>query len=397
MSKFENYITKDKVVNYILQTKAIFKFIIFLTAYCILITQYSFSQTATATVKEKEYLIGDWIPVDLFVSASSKNKVAFPNLKDSISETIEVANFTPIDTVKKGGENQYHQLVNLIVFDTGQIMLPQFQFLVNNNGTLDSITSEAILVHVAGVKIDTSKDIIPIKEPLKIPYTFKEILPFAIGFVAFAILVGLLVWFIIKRKKKPVPIDEKYLLAPHVWAFKELEKLEKEKKEFKNLIRFLPHSPFFIIQDDVKVAVTGLKYGDLIYINRDLINQYLINPHAKPFTFQEALSILVHEFAHHLGQTDHQMLDQLGKRVASNQWLSTQFVPIDPRTKFLGAQLTSSQNFLQINSNLIFIDEFQQINMQFEMKNYLTCPIINNAAHQTRDPLGDYRGKILGV
>ena len=36
-------------------------------------------------------------------------------------------------------------------------------------------------------------------------------------------------WFIIKRKKKPVPIDEKYLLAPHVWAFKELEKLEKEK------------------------------------------------------------------------------------------------------------------------------------------------------------------------
>lgn len=201
----------------------------FIISYFLFTTLNSFAQTATATVKEKEYLIGDWIPVDLFVSASSKNKVAFPNLKDSISETIEVANFTPIDTVKKGGENQYHQLVNLIVFDTGQIMLPQFQFLVNNNGTLDTITSEAILVHVAGVKIDTSKDIIPIKEPLKIPYTFKEILPFAIGFVAFAILVGLLVWFIIKRKKKPVPIDEKYLLAPHVWAFKELEKLEKEK------------------------------------------------------------------------------------------------------------------------------------------------------------------------
>jgi hypothetical protein len=228
MSKFENYITKSKIVNYILQTKPIFK-LFFFTFYLLLTTYNSFAQTATATVKEKEYLIGDWIPVDIFVSASSNNKVAFPNLKDSISETIEVANYTPIDTVKKGGENQYHQLVNLIVFDTGQIMLPQFQFLVNNNGTLDSITSEAILVHVAGVKIDTSKDIIPIKEPLKIPYTFKEILPFAIGFIVFAILVGLVVWFIIKRKKKPVPIDEKYLLPPHVWAFKELDKLEKEK------------------------------------------------------------------------------------------------------------------------------------------------------------------------
>ncbi|MFN8283234.1 MAG: hypothetical protein U0U67_08450 [Chitinophagales bacterium] len=206
-------------------SKSIFLF----TAYCILITNYTFSQTATATIKEKEYLIGDWVPVDLFVSAAANNKVTFPNLKDTISETIEVANYTPIDTVKKSGENQYHQLVNLIVFDTGQIMLPQFQFLVNNNGTLDTITSEAILVHVSGVKIDTSKDIIPIKEPLKIPLTFQEILPFAIGALVLAVLVALITWYFIERKKKEKPLDEKYLLPPHVWAFKELEKLEKEK------------------------------------------------------------------------------------------------------------------------------------------------------------------------
>ena len=162
----------------------------FIISFFLFTTLNSFAQTATATVKEKEYLIGDWIPVDLFVSASSNNKVAFPNLKDSISETIEVANFTPIDTVKKGGENQYHQLVNLIVFDTGQIQLPQFQFLVNNNGKLDTITSEAIIVHVAGVKIDTTKDIKPIKEPLSIPYTFKEILPYVIGSLVFAISVN---------------------------------------------------------------------------------------------------------------------------------------------------------------------------------------------------------------
>jgi hypothetical protein len=202
----------------------------FIVTLILLLTTYnSFSQTATATTKEKEYQIGDWIPVDLFVSAASNNKVVFPNLKDTVSEIIEVANYTPIDTVKKGGENQYHQLVNLIVFDTGQIQLPQFQFLVNNNGTLDTITSEAILVHVAGVKIDTSKDIIPIKEPLSIPLTFKEILPYAIGAVVLAILAGLLTWYFVERKKKAKPVDEKYLLPPHVWALKELEKLEKEK------------------------------------------------------------------------------------------------------------------------------------------------------------------------
>ncbi len=192
-------------------------------------TNYSFSQTATASTKQKEYLIGDWIPVDLFVSATSNNKVVFPSLKDSISETIEVANFTGIDTIKKSGQYEYHQLVNLIVFDTGQIYLPQFQFLVDNNGKLDTITSAPIIIHVAGVKIDTTKDIKPIKEPLKIPYTFKEVLPFVIGALIFAIIVGLIIWFIKNRKKKKPTIDEKYLLPPHIWAFKELDKLQHDK------------------------------------------------------------------------------------------------------------------------------------------------------------------------
>lgn len=201
----------------------------FIISFFLITTYNSYGQTATASAKEKEYLIGDWIPVDLFVSGASNSKVAFPNLKDSISETIEVANYTPIDTVKKAGQYEYHQLVNLIVFDTGKILLPQFQFLVNNNGKLDTIISEAILVHVAGVKIDTTKDIKDIKEPLRIPLTFQEILPYLIGAFVLAILAGLITWFFIERKKKQKPIDEKYLLPPHVWALKELDKLQQEK------------------------------------------------------------------------------------------------------------------------------------------------------------------------
>jgi len=203
--------------------------ILFLIAYSLLFTTPIYAQTATASTKSKEYIIGDWIPVDLFVAATTNNKVIYPNLKDSISETIEVANFTPIDTVKKTGQYEYHQLVNLIVFDTGQIQLPQFQFLVNNNGQIDTIISDPIMVHVAGVKIDTTKDIKDIKEPLKIPLTFQEILPYIMGTLMLALLAGIIIWFIRHRRKKKAPVDEKYLLPPHVWAFKELEKLQQEK------------------------------------------------------------------------------------------------------------------------------------------------------------------------
>lgn len=216
-----------RVADYHNLSAALFHYSII--SFFILLNYNSNAQTATASVKEKEYLIGDWIPVDLFVSAASNNKVIFPSLKDSISPIIELADFTPVDTVKKSGQNEYHQLVNLIVFDTGQVLLPQFQFLVNNNGQLDTITSEPILVHVAGVKIDTTKDIKAIKEPLKIPLTFKEILPFIIGAILLAALIGFIVWFIRYKKKKSLPVDEKYLLPPHVWALKELDKLGQEK------------------------------------------------------------------------------------------------------------------------------------------------------------------------
>lgn len=218
---------KNKLMPCIIYLKKYY-FLLMLILMCFT-AQNAYTQTATASSKQKEYVIGDWIPVDLFVSAPTNNKVVFPSLKDSISETIEIANFTPIDTVKKAGQNEYHQLVNMIVFDTGQIHLPQFQFAINNNGKIDTITTDPILVHVAGVKIDTTKDIKDIKVPLKIPYTFQEILPYILGILILLLLIVLVVWFLKNRKKKQPPVDERFTLPPHVWALKELDKLQKEK------------------------------------------------------------------------------------------------------------------------------------------------------------------------
>ncbi len=200
----------------------------FFAACLLCINVYSFSQTATATTKQKKYTIGDWIPVDLFVAANTNSKVFFPRVDTAISDVLDIANFTPIDTIKKSGQNEYHQLVNLIAFDTGQIMLPRFQFLVNNSGKIDTVTSEAILVHVGGIQIDTSGDIQPIKDPLTIPYKAREILPYVIGVILLLLLILGAMWYFTRNKKKQ-PLEEKYLLPPHIWALKEIEKLQKEQ------------------------------------------------------------------------------------------------------------------------------------------------------------------------
>ena len=94
----------NPVAEYFNQITSSFNYLII--SFFFLTTYNAYGQSATASTKQKEYLIGDWVPVDLFVSASSNNKIAFPNLKDSISEIIEVANFTPVDTVKKAGQSE---------------------------------------------------------------------------------------------------------------------------------------------------------------------------------------------------------------------------------------------------------------------------------------------------
>lgn len=188
------------------------------------------AQSVSATTKEKEYQIGDWVPVDFFVSAARNVKVAFPAWKDSLTASVEVANYTSIDTVKNGNQSEYHQLVNMIVFDTGQVYIPAVPFLVSSGSTTDTLWTEPIKVHVAGVKIDTTKDIKPIKEPLKIPYTFREILPYLLGALLLIAAIAAIIWWWKRRKnKQQSPPDEKYLLPPHVWAIKELDKLKQDK------------------------------------------------------------------------------------------------------------------------------------------------------------------------
>ncbi|MCB9034247.1 MAG: hypothetical protein H6553_10450 [Chitinophagales bacterium] len=191
------------------------------------------AQQATATIaNKKDILIGDWVPVDISVSAPNNAKVYFPNFnqKDSsVNSAIEVVNVSPVDTIRNGNINQYHLLVNFIVFDTGNILFNPFPVLVDNLGKKDTIYTEANMIHVAGVKIDTSKDIKPIKEPLNVPYTFKELLPY-IGIVLLLVAIILAILLFIKwRKKKKEPIDERYLLPSHEWALKELYKLKQQK------------------------------------------------------------------------------------------------------------------------------------------------------------------------
>lgn len=190
------------------------------------------AQQASAFAKKKNYLIGDWVPIDITVSAEKDTRIFFPdfNKKDSTkSSNIEIVNTSSIDTIKEGTNYRYHQLVNFICFDTGKILFEPIPILVIQKDKTDTIYTDAVLVHVAGVAIDTTKDIKAIKPPLKVPYTFKEIAPYLL--LLFAIIIIAIAAFLFYRKiqRDKMPKDLKYILPPHIWALQELDKIKQQK------------------------------------------------------------------------------------------------------------------------------------------------------------------------
>jgi len=75
-----------------------------------------------------------------------------------------------------------------------------------------------------------------------------------------------------------------------------------------------PDCPF-LIDGQLRVAVTGTRPGAPIRINLDLIYPKDSSGKVQPLDTGTALAILTHELGHHQGLKDHQFLDLLGARL----------------------------------------------------------------------------------
>jgi hypothetical protein len=93
----------------------------------------------------------------------------------------------------------------------------------------DTLFSQALGLHVTTLPVDSLKDILDIKSPLKPPFSILDYWPFLAGALVL-ILIVLTVLLLIRRKKKgylfilPKPQD-----PPYVVALRELDSLRTEK------------------------------------------------------------------------------------------------------------------------------------------------------------------------
>jgi len=233
------------------------------------------------TFAKDTFLIGDYIQMHL--SATYKDgDVLLPIYKDSFSG-FEIIESNPPFVKESNGLKEKYQDITLIQFNAGQYNFSPAPFIYKNNNKLDTLYSNSFSVFVNTIVLDTTDIIKPVKGPIQIPYTWRELMPYLVGVALFLLIIGLLFYWYSKKNKSKAPIIITKQEA-HEIALQQLRQLDVAKKWQSG---------------DVKNY-----YLDLSEIIRDYIeNRFLVL--AKESTTQEIISSLAQINEINQGQTKH--------------------------------------------------------------------------------------------
>jgi len=191
--------------------------------------------TATARLDTGAMLIGDHVGLKLKLDAPSGTQVIWPSMPDTILGNIIVIGRSKVDSSfsKDRKSLTLTQELNLTCFDSGVYTIPQipFRYRILPDTAVKTASTGLSMLLVHTLKVDTTNAIKPIKGPLSIPITFREMLPWILGGLAVLALAALLFWYLRKRKKHEplIQVRQKMKLQPHEKALQDLEKLRIRK------------------------------------------------------------------------------------------------------------------------------------------------------------------------
>ncbi len=191
--------------------------------------------SVTAKLDTNAMLIGDHVGLTLKFTGPPKSQVLWPFMPDTILKSITVIGRGKIDTVYAADKKSvtYSQQLNLTCYDSGFYTVPSipFRYRIMPDTTVTVAQSSMMLLAVHTVKVDTTQAIKPIIGPLKVPITFREMLPWILAALAIILLIAAVIWYLNKRRKRePVfTLKPKVVLLPHETALQDIEKLRLKK------------------------------------------------------------------------------------------------------------------------------------------------------------------------
>ena len=159
-------------------------------------------------------------------------RFGFPQIKDTLMTNIRIVENWSMDTLKvKKQKKGMPSLLNLRAgitvtsFDEGIYILPPLAVQrLSKDGVVDTLVFDPQRLEVKTMPVDTATfQPHDIKGQMTYPVTFKEVAPWVAGGLAFAGLIALLVWLIVKRSRRNNP-EYIHKDPPHIVALRELDK-----------------------------------------------------------------------------------------------------------------------------------------------------------------------------
>ncbi len=195
-------------------------------------------QDASAVIDRDKIRIGEQAVIKLSVRFDKANPpiVTFPPISDTLVKGVEVVHFTPVDTLETGAgvkESRIEQQLFITSFDSGYYAIPPFVIDINGVPT----QTEAFLLTVETVEIDTTKGIVDVREIYEVEVGWLDFLevywPYVAGaFALVAILVAAIILFVRYRKRRrlrPAALPPEPEKSPQTIALETLRRIQEEK------------------------------------------------------------------------------------------------------------------------------------------------------------------------
>jgi hypothetical protein len=180
-------------------------------------------------------LIGDQVTLHFTFTGPAGTQVLWPQIPDTIYQSIQVIGRARPDTSFSTDRKTttIHQRLLLTSFDSGFFSIPPipFRYRILPDTITKTAETRMLLLDVKTVAVDTTKAIKPIKGPIRVPITLREILPWILLVLAIAAVVTFIIYYL-GRRKKHAPIFNlipKAELKPHEIALAALASIREKK------------------------------------------------------------------------------------------------------------------------------------------------------------------------